>query len=92
MHWYLKAAEQGIEPAQYYLGIIYLTGLGVPNYIEAYKWWDLAATAGNADAAVKRDNVTAGMTSEQIADAQRLVREWRPKMATEEYGMNFEAF
>ena len=41
--WYRKAADQGHAGAQYYLGIAYHKGQGVPaDQIEAYKWLSLA--------------------------------------------------
>ena len=39
----------------------------------------LAAEQGIAEAAKARDIVTGQMTPDQIAKAQRLVREWKPK-------------
>ena len=44
-------AEQGDAIAQYYLGLMYATGQGVPlNYETAMKWYTLAADQGDADA------------------------------------------
>ena len=42
-------------------------------------WWNLAAAKGNAVAVKNRDKVAAKMTSTQIAEAQKLAREWKPK-------------
>jgi hypothetical protein len=39
----------------------------------------LAAAAGDAGAARNRDISAAKMTSEQIAEAHRLAREWKPR-------------
>lgn len=50
-YWYLKAAMQGDEYAQYALGFMYLYGQGVAqNNIEAKKWLGKAAAQGNKDA------------------------------------------
>ena len=49
------------------------------DYVQAYMWYTLVAAQGDADAAKKRDNVAAKMTPAQIAEAQRLAREWKPK-------------
>ena len=48
----LKAASVGGMPeANYWLGVVYLDGLGVPkNITEAAKWFRLAADQGNAEA------------------------------------------
>ena len=40
---------------------------------------DLAAVQGIQKAAYYRDTVTKQMTRDQIAEAQKLAREWRPK-------------
>jgi hypothetical protein len=58
-------------------------GAGVPqDFVEAYKWYNLAAARfvhpQGVDRAVQaRDAVAGQMTPEQIAEAQRLTREWR---------------
>src|ERR1043165_9947716 len=47
-NWYRKAAEQGNAKAQSNLGGMYRFGHGVPqDYVEAYKWFNLAASSGN---------------------------------------------
>ena len=85
--WYRKAADRGFAQAQSYLGALYAKGQGVPrDYVEAYKWFDLAAARFAASDAVLRDGavsnqqrIAAGMTPAQIAEAQRLAREWKPE-------------
>ncbi len=77
--WYRKAAEQSDAIAQLYLGRMYVAGQGVPqDYVLAHKWLNLAA-AQKSTVTKERDLVAADMTREQIAEAQRLVREWKPK-------------
>ncbi len=42
-------AEQGNAQAQYYLGVLYFKGEGVPqDYAQARKWWRKAAAQGHA--------------------------------------------
>jgi hypothetical protein len=41
-------------------------------------WYNLAAAQGADVAAKDRDRVAAKMTSDQIAEAQRVVRGWKP--------------
>ena len=78
--WYQKAAEQGNTVAQLNLGVMYENGWGVgQNYVVAHMWFSLAAATGDADAARNRDISAAKMTPEQIAEADRLAREWKPK-------------
>ena len=79
--WYSRAANQGNIDAQFHLGEIYELGKGVPqNYVLAYMWFSVVAAPGTRPyAAESRDRVAQQMTSEQIAEAQKLVREWKPK-------------
>ncbi len=83
--WYQKAAEQGDAAAQNNLGFTYSRGQGIPqDYTLAHMWYNLAAShwppGSDRDMAVKnRDIVAAKMTPAQIAEAQRLAREWKPK-------------
>jgi hypothetical protein len=78
--WYRKAADQGLAPAQFNLGLMYDNGQGVPqDYVQAHMWYNLAAAKGNQTARKNRDIVAKKMTPAQIAEAQRLAREWRPK-------------
>ena len=42
-------------------------------------WFNLAGVQGVAGAKGRRDGIAERMTSEQIAEAQRLAREWKPK-------------
>ena len=39
-------------------------------------WWNLAAAQGDEDAQELKDLIEEEMTREQIAEAQRLSREW----------------
>ena len=74
---YLKAAEKGHALAQNNLGFLYRDGDGVPqDYVKAHMWWNLAASTGDSDAAEVRDRLARQMTSDQIAEAQSLAREW----------------
>jgi uncharacterized protein len=78
--WYREAADQGLEDAQLNLGLLYAKGQGVPrDDVQAYMWFELSATQGDQSAANNREAATRRMTPEQIAEAQRLAREWRPK-------------
>ena len=78
VHWYRKAAEAGDEMAQGALGRKYAEGRGVPqDYVQAHKWLNLAAVE-NKFIAIERDDVARKMTRAQLAEAQRLAREWKP--------------
>jgi hypothetical protein len=72
-------AERGYEGAENSLGLAYASGAGVPqDYVLAHMWFNLAGAQGNEDAIRNRDNIAKAMTPDQIAEAQRLAREWRP--------------
>ena len=78
--WYRKSAGRGYGDAQNSLSLLYDKGRGVAqDFVQAHMWLNLAAAKGNATASKNRDAVTGKMTPAQIAEAQRLAREWRPK-------------
>ena len=53
-----KKAEQGNAAAQFYLGLMYVTGTGVPkDAVEAVKWYRLAAEQGFAYAQYNLGNM-----------------------------------
>jgi TPR repeat protein len=76
--WSRKAAEQGVAMAEFNLGLMYDDGRGVPqDYVQAHLWLYLAAAAGEIAPQIA-DTLTEKMTPDEIAEAQRLAREWRP--------------
>lgn len=85
--WYRKAADQGFPSAQFNLGVMYGSGQGVPqDDVLAHMWSTLAALrfllseSEKRDEAVKaRELIASRMSAYQIAEAQRLAREWKPK-------------
>ena len=85
--WYREAAEQGFADAQINLGLMYSKGGGVPqDFILAHMWSSIAASRYPAsekerrDKAIRnRDTLATRMTPAQIAEAQKLAREWKPK-------------
>ncbi len=75
--WYRKAADQGDALAQYSLGHMYKEGNGVPQDLAlAHMWFNLLAGSGKALGRLDRDIVTSKMTPAQVAEPQRLAREW----------------
>ena len=81
--WYGRAADQGHADAQFNLGRMYANGDGVPrDSIEAHMWYDLSAAQLSGEEREKlvrfSDAIAERMTAEQIAEAQRLAREWTP--------------
>ena len=73
------AADAGDGRAMLGLGRLYLKGLGAPqDYVLAHMWFNLAASRGEMEALKERDAVTEKMTPQQVAEAQKRAREWRP--------------
>ena len=74
--WYRLAAIQGDKSARYNLGGMYDAGQGgAQDLVRAYMWYELSVAAGNDAATADRDLVAQKMTPQQIAEAQKLVRE-----------------
>jgi uncharacterized protein len=48
------------------------------DYVYAHMWFNLSAALGNQTAALNRDRVVRLMTPAQIAEAQKLARDWKP--------------
>jgi TPR repeat protein len=77
--WFHLAADQGDATAQSKLGAMYDNGEGVPqDYAVAHMWFNLAAAQGDQDGAKARDQIAQRMTPAQIAEAQKLARDWKP--------------
>ena len=78
--WYRKAAEQNYDGAQRLLGACYSLGQGVAkDYVVGYKWFLLAA--GQGDEGAKKGLIVSEslMTREQIAEGQKLARNFKPR-------------
>ncbi len=73
-------AQQGNADAQFILGVMYSKGQGVPqDDVQAHMWLSLAAAQSKESYRKSRDILAKQMTPAQIAEAQRLAREWKPK-------------
>ncbi len=80
VRWYRKAAKQGTALAQAKLGLMYDKAWGVTqDYSRAHMWYSLATARGLNIAEKNRDLLAKKMTPAQIAKAQKLAREWKPK-------------
>ncbi|MET0732367.1 MAG: tetratricopeptide repeat protein [Casimicrobiaceae bacterium] len=82
--WFGRAAEQGFAISQACLGFMYGNGRAPsPDLVEAYKWLSLSVEGlqgtERAEAVGYRDQLAKRLTRVQIAQAERLVRNWRPK-------------
>jgi len=76
--WYRRAAAHvpdfgGAGQGRNHLGMLYLTGRGVPkDYIQAYMWFKLSRPDSNPNLSF----AAAHMTTEQIAEVERLAARW----------------
>jgi len=72
-----REARTGRAEALYNLGLAYSTGQGVvQDYVAAHKWFNLAAMRGSDVAKNWRNQIAGEMNAGQIAQAQKLAREW----------------
>jgi S1-C subfamily serine protease len=82
--WYRLSAERGNAGGQFSLGVMYGTGTGVPkDSVSAHMWLTLASSKGYKDAVKFRNKAEKAMSPQQIVEAQRLARNWKPKSSTE---------
>lgn len=75
----LETAEPFLSDAEMYqLGLEASIGSedGAFDLINAHKWFNLAATQGNLEARAYRAELAKEMTPEEVAEAQRLAREY----------------
>jgi len=85
--WYRFAADRSYAPAAYELAYLYKNGEGVPSdVVSAHMWSNLAAGwmgpeayLGKQQAVTLRSSLERTMTPEQIAEAHRLARQWKPQ-------------
>jgi TPR repeat protein len=74
--WYRLAAQQGDVSGQSNLGAMYAEGKGVAqDYVKAYGWFNLGAVKGDAHSIKNHDVIAKKMTTQQIAEAQKLARD-----------------
>jgi uncharacterized protein len=79
--WYRQAADLGDVTAQGALGVLYSFGQGVQqNYVEAYFWLDLAASANDANHdkyAANRQLVGTHITADELEEVQDRIARWK---------------
>jgi TPR repeat protein len=70
-------SQTGAPDALFELGMLYATGRDVAaDLVVAHKWFNLAAVRGNPSALAHRVEIAREMSADQIAEAQKLAREW----------------
>jgi TPR repeat protein len=72
-----ELAEKGSSNSQYFLGVMCLKGMGVlQDFSKAHMWFNLSASRGHNKARSHLEKLTQKMGADQIAEAQRLARDW----------------
>ena len=72
-------AEQGVVEAQLVLASMYVTDLDVPqDPVLGYMWVEIAAAQGSDLARRALKKFAKNLTPEQLAEAKRMARAWRP--------------
>ena len=67
----------GVADMLFELGMMYSVGRDVEvDLVSAHKWFNLAASKGNAEAVRLRREIANQMSDADIGDAQRAAREW----------------
>jgi TPR repeat protein len=83
LRWCGLAAEHGHGRAMFMLGRLYHTGHGVPeDFVRAHMWYNLATANGYDQGKKWRDRLADDMSPTQIAEAQKLAREWSVRMSS----------
>ncbi|HET6378116.1 MAG TPA: tetratricopeptide repeat protein [Methylocella sp.] len=78
--WFGKAADFGIRDSQYNVAVLLARGLGVPkDLLKSYTWFAVVAASGDADAARRRDEIAARLTTSELASASAAAASFRPR-------------
>jgi localization factor PodJL len=78
--WFSKAAEYGVKDSQYNFAVLLARGLGVTkDLVRSYTWFAIVAASGDADAARKRDEVAARLTSSELSSANAAAAAFVPQ-------------
>ena len=75
-----QPAERGCAVAQIIISAFHAVGIGGLEYdkIAALAWVEIAIKSGLPEVAEERDELASIMTPEEIAEAKRQARGWRP--------------
>ena len=77
--WFLPAANRGLADSQFNLAVLYARGMGIErDLMESYKWFALSASAGDGEAASRRDEVAGVLGEQALALARARVDTWEP--------------
>ena len=77
VRWWTSAARRGNADAMYGLGLLYDEATQEPrDLVLAHMWYDLAAAAGAAGAAARRDALAPLMSAAELAEARARAAAW----------------
>jgi TPR repeat protein len=69
--------SSGFPEAQFFLGVVYFNGEGVPEiWVMAYMWFDLASSSWYVDAKIEKLKLKKILSRKEIAKAKQLRRDW----------------
>jgi localization factor PodJL len=78
--WFREAAERGLSDSQFNLAILFENGMGVPRDLkQAFKWFGLAASGGDPEAARRLTVLKPLIAAEDIQSIESFVKSWQPK-------------
>jgi localization factor PodJL len=64
--------------------VLYARGLGVEqNFAESFRWFALAASQGDREAASRRDDVAKRVDAQSLAAIRKAVQTWSPRPVDE---------
>ncbi len=79
-HWFTEAAERGVRDSQFNLAVLLESGYGVQaDQVAAYKWFAIAAQAGDKEAPRRRDKLKTQLSLSALQSTDAALRDWRPK-------------
>jgi TPR repeat protein len=82
VRWIRKAADRGMTDAMYQMGLLCLTGRGVDkDYVQSYVWFNVSAAQGRDEAATQRKLVAETLSIDELIEAQRRSRNFKPVSA-----------
>ena len=72
-----ELSAKGSLVSQYYLGLMYLKGMGsLQDYSRAHLWFNIASSQGHKRSRIRLDELTQRMSANQVAHAQKLAQAW----------------
>ncbi|MEG3638213.1 tetratricopeptide repeat protein [Magnetococcus sp. PR-3] len=76
--WFLRAANQNFPLAQFNLGVMYFQGgeWAPVNYVESFKWLDLAARNGMGEAEKLRTILGRRLSDDELIKTEQVTQSW----------------